>query len=230
MAIVVVVLKTGWELFREGVQVLLDASLDADTLLKIRGIILANPQVAEIRWLTGRNAGRFRFLEAEVALRVQDLTKAERVVQEIRKSIKEAVPFVDGVLIHAEPMQRTHLRYAVPLETSQGLVSEHFGEAPYFGLITLRLSDGTVERQVIVPNPYLAEEKAKGIRVAEWLVSQKIDVVLLKESLQRKGPLYVFRGAGITLADVPAENFFGLAAKLAQMVRQNASGPLEEKD
>ena len=62
------------------------------------------------------------------------------------------------------------------------------------------------------------------------MVSQKIDVVLPKESLQGKGPLYVFRDAGIALADVPAENFFGLAAKLAQMVRQNASGPLEEKD
>ncbi|MFO7687408.1 MAG: hypothetical protein R6V60_15100 [Desulfobacterales bacterium] len=40
-------------------------------------------------------------------------------------------------------------------------------------------------------------EKAKGIRVSEWLVSLKTDVVLLRENLQGKGPAYVFADAGV---------------------------------
>jgi predicted Fe-Mo cluster-binding NifX family protein len=38
---------------------------------------------------------------------------------------------------------------------------------------------------------------AKGIRVAEWLVKQNVDHVLMKEDLSRKGPGYVLSNAGI---------------------------------
>jgi hypothetical protein len=46
--------------------------------------------------------------------------------------------------------------------------------------------------------------------VAEWLVAQKVDVVLLadkarpQESLRGKGPVYVFRDAGIELRQTDA--------------------------
>ena len=62
-----------------------------------------------------------------------------------------------------------------------------------------RRSDGAIEEQIIVSNPHCAEQKAKGIRVAEWLVAQKIDVVLSREDVSRKGPAYVLREAGIEL-------------------------------
>jgi predicted Fe-Mo cluster-binding NifX family protein len=179
--------------------VLLDASLDADTTLKIRQTIAAEPTVATVRSVTGRNAGRFRFVEAEVALRVRELAKAEAVTQRIETQIRQACPHVERVLIHAEPVQRTHLRYAAPLTNVDGTLSEHFGEAPYFALVSVRLAGGLVEEQRIVANSFLEKEKAKGIQVAEWLVAQKIDVVLVKESLRGKGPVYVFRDAGIEL-------------------------------
>ncbi len=38
---------------------------------------------------------------------------------------------------------------------------------------------------------------AKGIRVAEWLVAQNVDQVVMKEDLSRKGPGYVMANAGI---------------------------------
>jgi predicted Fe-Mo cluster-binding NifX family protein len=63
----------------------------------------------------------------------------------------------------------------------------------------VRRSDGVIEEQRIVSNPHSQEEKAKGIRVAEWLVAQKIDVVLTREDLSRKGPAYVLREAGVEL-------------------------------
>jgi predicted Fe-Mo cluster-binding NifX family protein len=50
-----------------------------------------------------------------------------------------------------------------------------------------------------VSNPHSKEEKATGIRVAEWLVAQKIDVVLSREDVSRKGPAYVLREAGVEL-------------------------------
>jgi len=199
LVIVVLIAKTGWELLADGMRVLLDASLDAETLNQVRAILEAEPTVTEVRSLAGRNAGRYRFLEADVALRVDDLEKAYTVSQRLEQAIREQVPHVERVLIHYEPQVRTHLRYAVPLGDVGGTVSEHFGEAPYFALVTVRRADGLVERQEVLANPHVAIEKAKGIRVAEWLVSLKADVVLLREDVRGKGPAYVFADAGVEM-------------------------------
>jgi cation diffusion facilitator family transporter len=205
LIIVVAVAKTGWDLLTDGMRVLLDASLDAETLLQIREIIAAEPAVAELKWVTGRNAGRFRFVETEVALRVRDLEKADAVTQHIEAQIRRAVPYVERVLIHAEPMERTHLRYAVPLADLDGAISEHFGEAPYFALVRVRLADAAIEEQQVVANPHKDVEKAKGIQVAEWLTAQKADVVLLRRSLQGRGPVYVFADAGVEMEETEAK-------------------------
>jgi cation diffusion facilitator family transporter len=204
LVIVVAIGKTGWELLSEGMRVLLDASLDADTMDKVRQTIAAEPTVAAITSVTGRNAGRFRFVEAEVALRVRELEKAEAATQRIEAQIRQACPHVDRVLIHAEPVQRTHLWVAAPLSGADGALSQHFGEAPYFGLVRIRLADGQVEEERIVANSFMEKEKAKGIQVAEWLVAEKADVVLVQESLRGKGPIYVFRDAGIELRETDA--------------------------
>ena len=197
LVIVVLIAKTGWDLLSDGMRVLLDASLDAETLDEVRAIIEAEPTVTEVRSLVGRNAGRYRFLEAEVALRVDDLEKAHVASERIEQAIRAQVPHVDRVQIHYEPHLRTHLHYAVPLADADGTVSEHFGESPYFGLVTLCVADGLLERQEMVVNPHQDVEKAKGIQVAEWLVGLKTDVVLLREDVQGKGPAYVFGDAGV---------------------------------
>ena len=204
LVIVIAIGKTGWDLLADGMRVLLDASLDPDTILQIREIITAEPTVAELKWVTGRNAGRFRFVEAEVTLRARELERAEAATQRIEAQIRQAVPYVERVLIHAEPMTRTHLRYAVPVADSAGTLSGHLGEAPLFALVTVRLADKVVEEQEVLVNPYLGEERAKGIRVAEWLVTLKVDVVLLQEDLRGKGPVYVFGDAGVEMRKTAA--------------------------
>jgi len=220
LVIVIAIGKTGWDLLSDGMRVLLDASLDTDTILRIREIIAAEPVVAELKWVTGRNAGRFRFVEAEVTLRIRDLEKAEATTRRIETQIRQAVPHVERVLIHAEPMERTHLRYAVPLADPDGTISEHLGEAPYFALVRVRLADGAIEEQQIVANPHKDLERAKGIRVAEWLVAQKADVVLMRESLRGKGPVYVFGDAGVEVQGTGA-------ATLAEALEEEEEG--EEK-
>jgi cation diffusion facilitator family transporter len=197
LIIVFFILKTGWELLKDGMRVLLDASLEADSLAQVRAIIESDPATAQIKSLTGRNSGRYRFLEAEISLRTNDLKSAHEVSRRIEKSIREKVPNVERVLIHYEPFQPTNRRYAFPLANLEGGMSEHFGGAPYFALVNQRLSDLLVEKQEMMLNPFTQLAKAKGIRVAEWLISLKVDRVVLKENLQGKGPEYVFNDAGV---------------------------------
>ena len=98
---------------------------------------------------------------------------------------------------HYEPQVPKDLLFAVPLADMTGKISAHFGEAPYFALVRLRLAGGEIERQEVIANPHTAVTKAKGIRVAEWLVNQKVDVLAVKEDLHKKGPAYVFADAGV---------------------------------
>lgn len=203
--IVIFIAYSGWELLSDGMRVLLDASLDTETLNRVRSILKENHTVAEVRSVVGRSSGRYRFLEAEVLLRTSDLEKAHFVSHGLEQAIREQVPRVEQVLIHYEPMARTHLHYAVPLADQDGTISEHLGEAPYFALVTVRTADGTPERQEIVPNPHTDVPKAKGIHVAEWLISNRTDVVLLKEGLKGRGPAYVFGDAGIEMHEVEAK-------------------------
>jgi cation diffusion facilitator family transporter len=198
--------RAGWELLSDGMRVLLDASLDFETLDQVRTILSEHPMVVKIQSLIGRNAGRFRFLQTSIILRTGDLKKAHQISQTLEEEIHRKVPHVEKVMIHYEPQPRTHLRIAVPLSDPSGGVSGHFGESPYFALITVRLSDHHVEKKEVIENPHKDVETAKGIRVAEWLVGQNVDQVTMKEDLSRKGPGYVMANAGIRSSITTAEN------------------------
>jgi len=83
------IVRAGWGLLWNSMRVLLDASVDSETLGKIRSVIQAEPAVTSIQNLTGRNSGRYVFVEATVALRVSDLKQAHLVSQRIEHNIKE---------------------------------------------------------------------------------------------------------------------------------------------
>lgn len=220
LLIVVAVVKTGWDLLRDAMRVLLDASLDAGTLDAVRGTIHADPAVAEIPWVTGRNAGRFRFVEAGVALRLAEPNRTEAVVHRIEAAVRAAVPHVERVLLHVEAPASPYVLYAIPLADPSGTLSPHFGEAPWFALVSVRRADAAVDESRILANPHCEETRAKGIRVAEWLVAQKVDVVLTLEDLKGKGPTYALHDAGVELRQTDREI---MAEALAQ-AHQAAGG------
>ena len=57
------------------IRVLLDASLDFETLDRVKTVILSDPQVHAINALWGRNSGRFKFIEADIIVKAKDLEK-----------------------------------------------------------------------------------------------------------------------------------------------------------
>jgi predicted Fe-Mo cluster-binding NifX family protein len=202
IAAVVVVLfiaHAGWEILFEGVKVLLDASLDQETLHRIRKILFTEPVVREIKSLTGRNSGSYKFIEAEIVVNGSDLAKAHSASLHIEHTIKTQIHNVDHVLIHYEPIQKDLLLYAVPLEDQDGTVSEHYGEAPYIAFFTKHLKTQEIVQQDILENPCVSEEKGKGIALSEFLVQQGVDVVLIRTPFHGKGPEYVFADANVDI-------------------------------
>ncbi|WP_037373388.1 cation diffusion facilitator family transporter [Anaerovorax odorimutans] len=216
LIVVVFIVKAGIEILKDGVSVLLDASVDYETLSKTEKIIENTPQVVEIKTLTGRNSGRFKFIEANIVIKTHNLDKAHLIADKIENQIKHELCNINQVLIHYEPVQKNELIYAVPLTEDKTSINSHFGEAPWFLIAAFNEGNKTADRVDIVENPYINEEKGKGILAAEFLIKNGIDIIIIKKAFVSKGPEYVFSDANVevllTEEDTPKEamNKFGL--------------------
>lgn len=193
------IFKAGGVLFLNAIKVLLDASLDFATLDKVKSIILKEPQVDDLKSLTGRNSGRYKFIETEMTIKVKKLEEAHRVSKGLEEKIKKDIPHVDHVLIHYEPVKKEFINVAIPYIIKGNKVSEHFGEAPAFLILKVKADSNSLVKQDILINPFLLEERGKGIMAAELLVKKGVDVVVVKRKFHGKGVQYVFRDAGIEI-------------------------------
>ncbi|MGE0826636.1 MAG: cation diffusion facilitator family transporter [Candidatus Binatia bacterium] len=223
LLIVVWIVRAGWQTLADGMRVLLDASVDAETLHQARQIIEQQPAVIEVKSLIGRNAGRYRFLETEVGLRVHALEKAHQISHTIETAIRNHVPYVEHVLVHMEPARQELRRIAVPLADRTGAVSMHFGTAPYFALVDMRTAVGNHENQMTLSNPYAADPRGRGLKVAQWLLEQRVDMLITADDVREKGPGYALGDAGVAIIISEAAS---LEAALAAGVGQQ--GPADQ--
>ncbi len=199
LVVVVLVFRAGFTIFLDAIRVLLDASLDFESMDKVKTAILSHPQVTSIHSLRGRNSGRFKFIEADIGLRVRELERAHHVSQQIEAEISKSVPNVDRVLIHYEPEKKDIRVCAIPLQEDKVSLSDHFGEAPYYYIVQMRERDRSIIEERILTNPFKHEEKGKGLKVSNWLLQQSVDTVYNSKSLEGKGPGYVLSDADVEI-------------------------------
>ena len=206
MLVAVFIVKAGWGILVNGMRVLLDASIDHETLDIIRATIDGDPAVVEVKKIMGRNSGRYVFVEAEITLRTPSLERAHQISQRIEREIAKKVPNVDHTVLHYEPRHAARIRYGIPLADTEGSISGHFGEAPYFAIVDIDIPGRKVERTEVIANPHQQVVKGKGLSVAKYLVTFKPDIITTREDLAGKGPGYVFADAGIETAQTDAKD------------------------
>jgi len=210
LLVVFLIFKAGGSILLNALRVLLDASIDFETMDRVKTIIMKDPQVISINALWGRNSGPFKFIEADIVIKAKSLDKAHSVNRRIENEIRKNVSKVDHILIHYEPQRKEITTCAVPLKEDNIGLSEHFGDAPYFYIVTVREKDGAFVSEAYHRNPFAGEEKGKGIKVSEWLLKKGVDTVYSPKGFKGKGPGYVFSDAGVdvivtegaTLADI----------------------------
>ncbi len=191
-------------------RVLLDASIHPKLLDDIRNIIASHPAVIQVKSLVGRNAGRFRFIEATIGLRTDNLEKAHSISERIESDVRKKISHVDRIVIHYEPNPKKETIKAVPLDSNKKSLSDHFGEAPYYYIAVIRNSDGKLMEENYVRNPYQRDEKAKGIKVARWLIGKGVDWVCVLSDLEGKGPGYVLSDAGVKVNVADHEDLYAI--------------------
>ena len=211
------VFRSGFNIFVNALRVLLDASIDFETMDRVKSIIIEDPRVLSVNALWGRNSGPFKFIEADIVIKVNDLEKAHFASQTIENEIRRRLSHVDHILIHYAPQMKETSTCAVPLSSDKLQVSEHFGSAPHFYIATRREKDGALLTESYHYNPFEKEEKGKGIKVSEWLLGQGVDRVYVPKDFTGKGPAYVFSDAGVQVHITEDRNLKAIQEKfLAQ--------------
>jgi len=197
LVMVVFIGKVGWDILKASMRTLLDASVAPDTRQRIREVILRFSQVKGIKSIQARNSGRYIFVHANLVFGIKKFSPAHHLSEEIEKAVRKEIPFVDRIIIHYEPQSKDFTTYAVPLGADKRTLSDHLGEAPYFSLIRVSNPGKLVGEERILANPYVKEEKAKGIKVSEWLVENGVDTVFTRKGFNGKGPSYVFSSSEV---------------------------------
>jgi len=100
--VVYFIFHSGFEILKDAVKVLLDASVDAETLNEVRKILENEPMIRSINHIHGRNAGSYQFLQLDLGLNTDSLKEAHAYAHDLEEKIKAQMPFVEKVIIHYE--------------------------------------------------------------------------------------------------------------------------------
>jgi len=96
------IFHAGFSILKESIKVLLDASLDYETIERVKEVVSRNPHIQKIHKITGRNAGSYKFVQLDIDLDTDSLKEAHVIAHQIEDAVKEQVPFIEKVLVHFE--------------------------------------------------------------------------------------------------------------------------------
>ena len=205
LIIVCFMIKGGYDIFISSTKTLLDAVIDFDKRNELYNLIERFPHVKNVLSLAVRSYGKYIFLEIEILLkREMPLYQIKELKDKISTKIIDQYPNIFRVLIIAQHQEKMQEKVAIPLLNNDGVnsrISDHFGESPFFAF--LLFEDKKLIKFEAYPNKFVNAEKRKGIMIADWLSSEKIDALFLKNDL-KKGPKLVFENS---LINVSLTNF-----------------------
>jgi cation diffusion facilitator family transporter len=100
--VVYFIFHSGWEILVDAIKVLLDASVDKDTLEEVRQILEKEDMIEKINDIKGRNAGSYKFIYLDIDVKTDSIKEAHSYVHKLEDKIKEVIPEVEKVITHYE--------------------------------------------------------------------------------------------------------------------------------
>ncbi len=194
LTVALLIIWMGLKIGKDAVLVLMDASTDPKVVQQIKAVALAVEGVEGVSGVKVRSSGSYLLGELHLETKKNlSVEKAHEISDKVEEMVRKDVEKLETLLVQVEPVKKDSIRFALPLETRDGLnsvPSTHFGKVPYF--LIWDVHNGEIKNYQIKDNPAQYLEKKKGIKTAEFLVNEKVDV-FLGEKLN-EGPKYVLSG------------------------------------
>nr|WP_295448344.1 cation diffusion facilitator family transporter [uncultured Thiodictyon sp.] len=99
LMVVGVLLWGGVGLIRDGLRVLLDASLEGEVLQTVRDIVEAQPGVRRLVAVKGRNSGSYRFVALRIVPDDATVAAADRAAERIAEAVRAQLEHIDQVSV-----------------------------------------------------------------------------------------------------------------------------------
>ncbi|MGB9756105.1 MAG: cation diffusion facilitator family transporter [Desulfurella sp.] len=190
--IVIMILHSGFELFKNSILALLDINIDKKTIEDIRQEISQFYHVNEITSIKGRKSGRFMLLEIIAKFDIASFEDAHRLSNDIERRIYEKFPNVDNVIVHYEPIEKKIVKICIP-QTKNEQISEDFSNSSSFLIIDYDLSRQKILNKYQKQNDFLELKEKKGIQIALFLVKEGVDIIVSTDHIVNSGPYFVFK-------------------------------------
>ncbi|MFX1313940.1 MAG: cation diffusion facilitator family transporter [Promethearchaeota archaeon] len=200
LIICIFLIKGGYNIFVNSTKTLLDAVIEFDKRKELLDLIDFYPKVKNVDNLEIRSYGRYIFVEVNLSLNKDlPLVKIQSLKNNLSLKIKEQFPEIFKLIIITQTQEKPLIKIAVPLLENKDLdsqISDHFGEAKCFAIFEIKKGkdENTLQNYNISSNKFAHLEKRKGINIADWLISEKIDKIYLKKEL-KKGPKLIFENS-----------------------------------
>ena len=199
--VVLLILHSGFEILKESIKVLLDASIDANTQEQIKKILLEEPLVAKINSITGRNSGSYIFIELDLNLATNSLEEAHNFSEYIENKIKTEIPFVEKVLVHYAEGHKNQ-KIAI-LAHQDGRICKSFGQCPNIFIFE---KNGQAYTQTILANPVANLGRKKGIELMKFLKSHNITCLVMQHLPESEAVLELAKSYFIDLVTTDKNN------------------------
>lgn len=178
------ILKIGLETVKDAVFALMDVSPSKEIEKRISRILNSMPGVESYSGLKLRKAGPYIFGEVKIKIRkFVKVEKAHEIADKIEEKIMKKVKQIESFTIHTEPFKQEKQKIAVPIKEKNGLKSKvmpQLARANYFLFMTVNKKK--ILKHYIKKNPYKGKKVRAGVAVTNFLLKEKIDILVTKEA------------------------------------------------
>ena len=198
------VLRAGIALLVTALKDLLDASIDRETERQIIRMVESHPRIARVKQCLSRTAGGRFIIDLDVVMHTPSHKIADHVADRLEEIIPRKFPLVVLARIRPHYSSDTIIRRITPVTRPEGKPSLHFVRAPWFLIETLDTEKNRVLKKEFVENPYLDEERKRGLLVGNWLLSLKPDEVAVAQRHQGTA-IALLEEAGVEIRPLSTE-------------------------
>lgn len=175
------VIKMGLSLTWNSVLGLMDAVEKPERLIKIKEVAESIKGVRKAYDIRLRNTGAFCMGELSIGVDKElNVDQAHRLSEAVETKIRNALPDIESITVHIEPVEEKTRVVAIPIEEDRGIdstVSMHLGEAPLF--LFVQIEDHEINRWFSKPNTSRELERRKGLNLAKMLIDEDITTLLV---------------------------------------------------
>ncbi len=197
--IVLVILKEAYNIIKDAVLTLLDASVDTSILKKAENIIKSHPEVDNIETLFIRKAGSIFIADIVLQIKAKKMETAHDIVEQIERKLKESIGHLEIVTIHYEPAEKKNEKIARFL-TKEGLIAERLRDVAFVE-VEERDENGNPINCFRYENPYFEQGRGHSVRLLAWLIKQNINEVIFHPLRMDEEKLELFDNLDIKIRD-----------------------------